>query len=201
MQPADYPPLIKLLYDWQALAAGLLALGAAMVAALPVWRQIKLLKVQSAVMAREALLTRLSVIESRRNATSDRIGGTTALFVGLREPYEDEDQPLHTAHQQSSLDGASIDDARKILMGDVEALAQCLYRIHAPDSNDLSGPDFNMTESEIQEVEKDAARAVEELEPKIAALRKSAGALNATFADTLQELRKRIVRLDALVGD
>ena len=94
LQPVDYPAPLRLLYDWQTLAAAVLAIIAALIAAWPVWKQIKLSKVQSAVMSRDALVTRLAIMESRRNSAREKIGSATAVVVGLREPNEDEDKPL-----------------------------------------------------------------------------------------------------------
>ena len=227
MQPTEYSGFLKVVYEWQTLVgavlAGALALLAAFLAAWPVWRQLKALKVQSAVLSRDVLTTRLRALEARRNATREKIGSVTGAFMEIRQPYEEEgDAPDITphwafktehmadelkgflaAHQDSSLDGVHIDAARKAVMLAVEELARCLYQIHAPYSLDLHAADLNLTDSQIENaeegVEKDADNAKVELEAKRSTVSKSAGELDTAFASALLQLRSRISLIDDLV--
>lgn len=61
--------LCEFFYAWQTLITGLLALLAAYLAGRPVWRQLTSLQIQSALMERETLTTRVAAIESRRDIT------------------------------------------------------------------------------------------------------------------------------------
>jgi hypothetical protein len=217
--PSEYAGAWKLLYDWQTLITGVMALVAAGVAAWLVWRQIRSLEVQSAVMGRETLVMRVAAIESRREITRQKMSSITTEFMARLHPYEDGGEPpdINTewaheaeqiangvvavliAHQDTSLDGESIDAKRKATIQQAKMLSDCLSKIHTPYSADLEDPDWNLTTDEITAVKEDGARAEKNLEDHISVVSKSAGDLDAAFRAGLNQLRSRIRRIDALV--
>jgi hypothetical protein len=219
--PSEYAGAWRLLYDWQTLITGVMALVAAGVAAWLVWRQIRSLEVQSAVMARETLVMRVAAIESRREITHQKMSSITTEFMARLHPYPydhgEEPPDINTewahgaeqitdgvvaaliAHQETSLDGESIDAKRKATIRQAEMLSDCLSKIHTPYSADLEDPDWNLTTDEITAVKEDGARAEKKLEDHISVVSKSAGDLDAAFKAGLDQLRSRIRRFDALV--
>ena len=219
MTPSEYAGAWKLLYDWQTLITGILALIAAGLAAWPVWRQLTSLKLQSAVMQRDTLVLRLGALESRRDATRHKMRSITAEFIPQLHPNHDSKGPPNinphwafeaeqitdgviatlTGHQETSFDGELIDAQRKAAIQQAKVLSDCLREIHTPCSADLEGPDWNLTKDEITAKEEDAARAERNLEDRISAVRKSADDLDAAFEAGLDQLRTRIRRIDALV--
>ena len=216
----DYTGAWKLLYDWQTVGTGLLALLAAYIAARPVWRQIRSLQIQSAVMVRDTLTMRVAAVESRRDTTLEKIEGITR---GLRRGmYINEDEDINpywahdaeqivdavvialTAHQEASLDGELIDTKRRAVIQKAKELSVCLCEIHTPYSRDLdSQPELGLTKEQIAAAEAaaDAAatRAEGDLQQRISAVRKSADELDAAFKASLDELRARIRQIDVLV--
>ncbi len=216
---ADYTGTWKLLYDWQTLITGVLALVAAIVAAWPVWRQLRSLKVQSAVMQRETLVMRITSIEARRAETRQKMRRITTEFMARLHPYDDGEGPpdinlvwafeaeksadeavaMLTAHQETSLDGELIDVERKAAIRQAKKLSECLSEIHTPYSSDLEGPDWNLTKNEVARVTEDAERAERNLVDRISGAGKSADDLDAAFGTSLDQLRGRIRRIDALV--
>jgi hypothetical protein len=66
----EYTGYWRIIYDWQTLIAGALAVFvavvAAFVAAWPVWRQLSSLRLQSAIAVRDSLTSRVASAEARR---------------------------------------------------------------------------------------------------------------------------------------
>jgi hypothetical protein len=215
---ADYTGALKLLYDWQTLVTGLLALLAAIIAARPVWRQIRSLQIQSAVMARDTLLMRVAALEAQRDTTRTRITGITSDFVRRIYPYEWETEPdinpgwaaeaeqivnqvvtALTALQETSLDGELIDTKRRATIQQAKELSACLSEIYMPDSGILDDPELNLTEEQIAAATAAATRAEGNLEQRISAVKKGGDALDAAFQAGLERLRDRIRQIDALI--
>jgi hypothetical protein len=69
------------------------ALLAAFIAAWPVWQQIRSLRIQSAVMARDTLIMRIAAIELRQSTTRQNIDRITRDFMRTIHPYEYEAVP------------------------------------------------------------------------------------------------------------
>jgi hypothetical protein len=215
--PSEYAEAWKLLYDWQTLITGVMALVAAGIGAWLVWRQIRSLEVQSAVMTRETLVMRVAATESRREVTRQKMRSITAEFTARL--YDEGEVPpdinpywAHEAeqitngvvadlitHQETSLDGESIDAKRKAAIQQARMLSDCLSKIHIPYSADLEGPDWHLTTDEIAAVTEDGARAEKNLEDHISVVSKSADDLDGAFRAGLNQLRSRIRRIDALV--
>jgi len=216
------------LYEWQTLVAGLvagmLALLAAFIAAWPVWRQIRSLRIQTAMITRDNLTTRITAMESRRDTTWKRIDGITSDFMRGIYPDHDDDEDeakpnvnpgwAHetekivnevvaalTAHQEASLDGELIDTKRRATIQQAKELSDCLSDIHTPFSQDLHAyPELNYTEEQIAAAETAseaaAARAEGNLKLHFLVVRKSGTELDAAFKDSLERLRDRIRQID-----
>ena len=206
--------------DWQAFITGLLALLAAYIAARPVWRQLTSLRIQSAVMVRETLTTRVAAIKSRRDITREKIeaitrGLTSGMFVsdedvdypdpwaGEAEPRVDAVVAALTAHQEASLDGELIDTKRRAVIQQAKELSGCLSDIHAPYSLDILSPDpemgLSMEQIDAAEAQANeaAAWAKGNLLQRISAVRKSGDELDLAFKTSLDRLRARIRQIDA----
>ena len=215
---ADYAGAWKLLYDWQTLVTGLLALLAAFIAARPVWQQIRSLRIQSAVMARDTLIMRIAAMESRQTTTRENIDRITRDFMRTIHPSEYEAVPdinpqwAHAAEQvvdevigaltvlqETSLDGELIDTKRQTTIQQAKDLSACLFEIHAPYSGVLDDPELNLTKEQIAAPTADATRAEGNLEQRISAVQKSGAELDAAFKASLERLRDRIRQIDVLV--
>lgn len=205
----EYTGIWKLLYDWQTLITGGTALVAALVAGWPMWRQLKHLNTQSAVLAREAIAKRIADIEIRRNATQSLSRKITSDFsVELYGPsgegnpeinpnwaFEGERVVSEVAaalnSHQSKLDNTEIECKRSVVLKKASSLAECLQRIHVPYSCDLEGP----------EMTQDAERAEKELVELILAFQTSADELDAAFTSDLDRLRSHLRELDISIID
>lgn len=146
---------------------------------------------------REALVSRISVIGAKRAATKQMLARITTDFTS-RIARHDEDDDLdiqsewaHGAEQtvgsvvaalaaqlEWSLDGETIDTARRAVIEEAGPLAECLSEIHAPYSNDLSGPDFNWTSEEIASAKAAGTRAEGNLESCISAVARATSKLD-----------------------
>lgn len=214
----DYTGALKLLYDWQTLVTGLLALLAAFIAARPAWRQIRSLQIQSAVMARDTLIMRVAALESQRDTTRTRITSITSDFVRRIYPYEWETEPdinpewaseaeqtvnqvvtALTALQETSLDGELIDTTRRATIQQAKELSTCLSEIYVPYSGVLDDSELNLTKEQIAAAEAAATGAEGNLEQRISAVKKGGDALDAAFQAGLERLRDRIRQIDALI--
>jgi hypothetical protein len=206
----EYTGILKWLYNWQTLIAGLLALGAAWLAARPVWRQLTL-------SARETLVMRVSAMESKQDTTRRLMASITAEFMShLGPPYGDDrgldphpewaseaenrvDSVVETltTHQETSLDGELVDSKRKDIIQECGALSRCLSKIHAPYSIDFGGFEAP-PEGERQAFEERGHLAARELESHTSAVARRANELDGAFLATLKQLRKRIQGIDNL---
>jgi hypothetical protein len=205
--------------DWQTLITGLLALLAAYFAARPVWRQLTSLQIQSALMERDTLITRVAAIESRRDIAREKIEAITRRLTGgmfvsednldINPAWAEDAEPLVnavvailTAHQEASLDGELIDTKRRAVIQHAKELSGCLSDIHAPYSQDFHSPDLeiNLTNEQIADAEAKAdaaaARAKHNLSQRISAVRKSGDELDVAFKTSLGQLRARIRQID-----
>lgn len=215
---SDYTGIWKLIYDWQTLITGVLAVIGALIAARLVWRQLRSMEIQSALMVRDTLVTRVATIETRRDTTHQKMRTITAEFMGRLHPYDDGEGPpdinpiwadeaeqitdgvvsFLAAHQETSLDGELIDAKRKVAIQQAKALSDCLNKISAPTRADLAGPELGLTEEDIAAIQEDGAHAERDLESHISAVAKGADDLDAVFETRLKQLRSRLRRIDAL---
>ena len=215
--PADLT-WYTLLYSWQSLIAGLIAIIAAIIAAVPVWRQFKLLRIQSEVNSRAVLVMRVSAAESRRDTTRQKLSFTNEFISAVHQDEGDDGQPdinsewAHSAEQQAdavrdfligqqatSLDGELIDAKRNLLIEQIKELCDCLNKIHAPFSHDFSGSDYDLTRAEIAAISDDGKSAEINLEDRIMAVIRSASDLDAAFEAGLVQIRTHIRQIDDLI--
>jgi hypothetical protein len=190
---SEYAGIWKLLYDWQTIITGALAIVAALVAAWPVWRQLKRLKVQSAIMGRDVLAKRVADVESRKNESHAMTQIITNNFLADLYRHDPGGDPNITpawahqselevarvlatlnSHQEKGLDAGSIDRKRAIVIQDARALCECLSDIHSPHSVDLDDPDLGLSKDEIAAVAQQGALAETRLMDRISALREGA---------------------------
>lgn len=167
---------------WQTLIAGLLALLAALLALLPVWRQLSLTTVQTNAALREFLKDRLRTVEQHRDGlitplkayidpTSRRVyeieefeGGQVQAdwaFGAQQGAYK----PISLL-QQYNLRGADTPKIKATvgaLIEKLEALATTLDTIHTPHSRDQIGDDYAHSDDEWAAIKAEAKQAEAEL--------------------------------------
>ena len=216
---ADYIEAWKLLYGWQTLITGLLALFAATVAARPGWKQLKILEVQTGVLARDALDARLAAIRAREKGVHRNLVLLTDKLMQDLFPLDDEREPdispdwafdaqqaVRAAiddlvlQQETSFDGELIDVARDAVIRKAGALLEYLATIHLPFSRDLDLPPWNYSMTQIAEARAVGKLAEGRLTHCLAAVSAARRSLEGAFAAGLERLRSRIRHLDALVA-
>lgn len=89
----------QFIYDYQTLITGAAALGAAYIAARPVYRQLELVQTQSNGVRREMLLQRQLEIEQARAAASENVGKALNDLSREFPCYEEEGDFMLNEHQ------------------------------------------------------------------------------------------------------
>ena len=95
--------LLEILQEWQTLLAGLLALIAAFAAIWPVRAQLKQMRVQSAIGARQVLADRAKELEIRKSQQSIAANKLVTDALSFIRPGELDQVPdSHWAHETES---------------------------------------------------------------------------------------------------
>jgi hypothetical protein len=154
----------QFIYDYQTLIAGTAAIGAAYIAAHPVWRQLKLNQTQANGVLREMLIDRESELRKAKTAVSEKIGrplNDLDLDIGFDGPpqklteHEAHHHDLGISHAVSWLrldypwrDSAKAEAAREQLVEKLDSLLNILSEIHGPAHVDQVGEDYAMSNEE-----------------------------------------------------
>lgn len=213
------PQFIK---DYQSLLAGLMALLAAGIALRPVYKQLHVNQVQTAIAARELLFGRTRTIEHRRKVAAHAIRTITSDFMARLYQGDPEGEPdidINWAFesdqivgqvieefqlQQSSMgDREAIDEKRTQLIQVATELRNCLTDIHQFHSYDFDDHENGWTEEETEEkrtaAEVASKEAEKHLDAKIRAVAKSGKGLDDAYVAELDEIRIRVRQINKLV--
>jgi hypothetical protein len=208
--------------EFQSLLAGLMALLAAVIALRPVYKQLHVNQVQTAIAARELLFGRARTIEHRRKVAAEAIRKITSDFMARLyqgNPGGEPDVGPHWAHeadqivgqvieefqlQQSGMgDREAIDEMRILLIQAATKLKSCLTDIHQIHSYDFDDPDNGWTpertREEVAAAEAASKEAEKHLDAKIGAVTKSGKDLDAAYVAELDEIRVRVRQISKLV--
>jgi len=181
------------------------------------------MNIQSSIMAREVLVTRLATSEERQAKSRETLNGITSEFfreIYYEDQWSDDPRPSINPHwsfdashkvsyaigelskdQISKADSIGVDSARQDVIQLAKALEGCLDAIHAPDSSDLTDSDFGLTNEDIAEIGQKADAAKADLPKKIEALAAAASNLDSAFSKEVDRLRRKIRDIDRLVVD
>lgn len=155
------------IYDFQTLIAGLVAVAAALYGAAPVYRQLELTRTQSNAVLMSMLQDRFAAVEQAVSAMRKEV------LTPLRElnrvyqfDYEvDEVTKIsaEAAHHYDQLisggarwledayrwrDSVATENAKRLLVCELEALTDLLSDAHAPEHTDQVGEDYAMNDEE-----------------------------------------------------
>jgi hypothetical protein len=206
------------IFNYQTLIAGILALMAAFIASALVFEQVRVARVQSAVMTRDVLKQRLRTVGARQRVVAAIVSSITRDFnVAIYPDPEGEADinPLwaHGAEQEvsravtklrriqkSRSDPAEINAERENLILVAEELGECLYVIPipaiAPWDDDESAMSAEEKAAALAEAEACAKTAESELPGKIAAVKREGKLLDDAYLKLLEALRTQLRRID-----
>jgi hypothetical protein len=212
----------RFIYDYQSLLAGGVAVGAALFALIPVYDQLQLSRLQSAVMSRDVLVKRLTTTEARRNAALRQSKSMTSDLESILFPG-DADVPaavvpewaFHSesivadamakleATQQSQSDPTQVNAVRSKVIAAANDLKECLYLIPLPARTPWDDVELGLThvqqEAAATKADLEAKAAERDLPTRISAVRKAANELDGAYDIVLGTLRARLRKIDDFI--
>jgi hypothetical protein len=214
----------RLIYDYQTLITGVLAIGAAWWAARPAWKQISYMRLASEISSRETLRQRAIELEERKAkydeqrrdflaATRLEYDDDGQLFEPIRAgwAFDAEQMTLQFRAQQigaklSLLDTEPVDNARTALVAKLNPVAEALGAIHRPESvhPEEFEPEADLTPEEAaylaRQIDQEAADACGKIEILLRLARDESAGVSCAFQTALLEIRARIREIDELVS-
>lgn len=214
--------LWRFVYDYQSLLTGISAVVAALLALLPMHRQLALERLQSAIMTRDVLVKRLEETEARRRrAKSDLekiMGLEREIYVGAPDEirainphwaFDSEHIVRDVMHnlrryRDSRVDPASVNRALENVILAANDIVNCLDSISAPARMPWEDPELGFTIDAMSVIEEkayaDAEKAEEELLPaSLSAFRKTSNDVDAAYISVVEKLRTRVRDLDDFI--
>lgn len=206
-----------LIYDFQTLITGVLAICAAWYAATPVWRQLKDSNLQTTIMYRETLAQRLREAVERAARVAQAIDGP--LMEAGRLTNEPWGEPIeideHTAFHLEQTIGKQLDwylvtlidteerrieDAKKQLKTAIDDLIETLNAIHWPAHNDQHDEDYSFSDEEWRDILSKSEESRSLASVKVSTVQQAYAALRGAQRLYLQELRQKIGQLDQRIA-
>ena len=206
-----------LIYDFQTLITGVLAICAAWYAATPVWRQLKDSNLQTTIMYRETLAQRLREAEERTARIAQAIDGPLKEAARLtNEPWG---EPIkideHTAVELYQNIGNQLDwylvtliatedrrieDAKKQLKKALDDLIETLFAIYFPAQYDQDDEGYSFSDVEWRDILSRSEESRSLASVKVSAVQQAYEALRKAQILYLQELREKIGQLDRRIA-
>lgn len=216
---AEYHGVIRFLHEWQSFLAGLFAIGAAVLAAKPVWHQLNVSRIQTATAARDALNKSLQEIEERKKTSEEAWQGMVSDFMRVLLPHDYTQEPnIHPewawqadnsvfrvkeilcAHQGRRIDSVIVEGARNELIENIEQLSNCLNTINSETALDVGLYDEeNISEEDISRIIAESGAAKRQLLNRIRAVRDSGTKMNSAFNEEIGDLLLRVRQMDNIV--
>lgn len=205
------------IYDYQTLITGGLALGAAYLAAKPVWRQLELTQTQSNGVLRDMLLQRQAEVQHARAALLERVGAKLndldhhLGWEGADERISEQDafgfdQILSTSISWLRIgyhwrDSSQVEVARDALTDKIDALLATLSDIHAPAHTDQHGEDYNISDEDWVAFIARGEAAKDEVGEAVSQARSAFAKVLDEMETEATALKKRLTKLnEALIG-
>jgi hypothetical protein len=207
---------------FKSLLAGLMALVAAVIALRPVYKQLHVNQVQTAIATREVLFGRTRTVEHRRKVIANAIRKITSDFLARLyqgDPNGEPDIDINWAFEADQVVGQVIEEfqLQQTGMGDREAidekrgdliqsameLRHCLTDIHQYHSYNFDDPDNGWspeeTKKQLARAEVASKEAEKRLDAKIHAVTKSGKDLDDAYVAELGEIRIRVRQINKLI--
>jgi hypothetical protein len=208
--------------EFQSLLAGLMALLAAVIALRPVYKQLHVNQVQTAIAARELLFGRTRTIDRRRKTSSEEVRKITADFTARLYQGDQEGGPdidPHWAHEADQIvgqvieefvrqqtgmgDREAIEEKRAFVIQTATALQRCLTDIHQIHSFDFDDHENGWSEEATQKnravAEAASTEAEKHMDARISAVARSGKELDDAYVAELNEIRVRVLQINKLV--
>lgn len=201
------------IYDFQTLLTGAVAIGVAIVAGIPVWRQLKDSNLQTRISHRETLATLLRDALTRFAKVQEAMRKPLSLadqltFYPDGEPIEIEAEDAH--HLEQTFNGlldwylvvladtehVDIESRKSDLKSRIEELVSTLSEAHWADHNSQQDEDYNFTDEEWAEIEARCAEAKIEASSRVSAVSKAYCALRDAQEAWVRSLRVQLAKLD-----
>ena len=201
------------IYDFQTLLTGMAAIGVAVVAGIPVWRQLKDSNLQTRISHRETLATllrdalqRYAEVEKAVREPMSFADRVTSDPIG--EPVEIEAEAAH--HLESMLhnvldwylvtlrdtEHADIEDAKTALKAALDRLVATLGEAHWADHNFQHDEDHDFSDETWAEIEARCDAAKVEATERVGEVERALRVLRGAQQQWVQSLRSQIARLD-----
>lgn len=204
-------------HSYQSLIAGILAIIAALVAALPVWRQLKETKIQTSISQRETLSLRLTETIDRFERVKEEMNKTMQILMRATfgpdgDPMEINDHDAHGLHltvagklnwyleNLRDTEAHEIEIAKAKLIRARKQLEKTLDAAYWPAANGRSGEDYSLSDEEWRDVQEKAKRAKVQAADKASAFAGAWRELRDVQTDWVGKTRKRIAVLDAAIS-
>lgn len=197
----------------------LLAAGVALIAAMPVWEQIKKLNVQQDIMAREIIERRLDSIETKSRYLDINVAKLLQDIWGTVYDFSDDEyvpslvKPMWAfnigqqagqvaselgRHQIAKADTLRIEAARAKVIDALEALADCAATICRPD--EYAG-DPMLTDDDMEQMQNAVPDALDRFPTCVGAVEKArndfmavAGIESSSVRDRLRSIAEELIR-------
>lgn len=216
--------MCSFIFNYQTLIAGALALIAASIAAMPVFKQVRIAQTQSALLTREVIINRLTHVEARRrdmalivSAISQRISVEihpdpegSEIMINPEWAFSAAQRvsgavTKFEAVQDSRSDPAHINRVRQNLILVARQLGQCLDTISIPGQRPWEHDDSPYTDEQIRVEEAKAAKLAEvaegQLTSKVSAVEKVGKELDAEYVILINALRTKLRKIDDSIVD
>lgn len=207
----------QIIYDYQTLIGSGVAIGAALLAAWPVWRQLRQNRIQTAAITRDFLQDRINATDSQRKWCGDHL--RPFLDEMNRKLFEldagDKVHPewaFHNAqkawqllnglrtYRDSQSDSPTLDDGLGGVIAAMETLEKKLDAIHRPHSMDRDDPEQSMTDEDWSQLESDAEESERSLPEAVSMTEDVLKRLDDALARELTKFRTRVRQTDATLS-
>jgi predicted transglutaminase-like cysteine proteinase len=207
--------IVAVMDKWQTLITGCLALGAAFVALLPVYKQLALMRAQNNVMVRSTIGEMILKLDSHRNHVHEIVAKRLTDMNSALHYFDNQgmlndgggwagDQHRDFSNAQSALkalfntshDVTAIEKQKTKLLSAVNQLINTLWVIYAPEDADRFPEEDNWSEEEIASANALSNEAVGEVEPNTRAVFAAMHELNEAYEAEKATLVRRLRIID-----
>jgi hypothetical protein len=203
-------PIVR---DYQTLIAGFAAIFAAWMAALPVWRQLRAMDVQTSMVLRAFLIDQIDIARQRREWFAGRLdkfgSDTTSQTYCYGEPVtihpewaneheQEADRLLEniTRFKGGRHDSSEIQHAIDEVFTRLMAVRDALDDIHRPYSMEQHDVDHSFTDEQWAAIGRKGAKSEEDIHALTTDFRDAARKLDILFETEINRLLARVGQID-----
>lgn len=214
---AHFGEFFCIVYDFQTLIAGALAIISAVLAGMPVWRQIRDSNLQTKISLRQSLYTIMDsqkkVLDRLNSSLDDRIRDASILLFG---PDGEEVNPdVHGIfyldgrfrgaiewylNEKENTESSFTLERRKEFISAYEILCETLHNAHWADHNEQFDVDQSFSDEKWNEILAECAQAKLDLHQKLEAFEGELHRLRQAHADWIDSIRSKLARLNAEIS-